>query len=424
MPYSYAQGSASLGNGLSASALARGGINVTGHEDPLDAVEGNPAALAGIRIPTLDFSLFGLLASGSFRNAVNSDAKLSNVAGALPYAAFATPISHGPWIVSAAFTPEYLMRADWHYNDSPGTLGVTYGYQRQESKIVAVRPSIGLARSFGPKWSAGATLGIDYNQNNLNAPYIFQEQPALKGLKVLLDLSTTGWGWNGSAGAQWRPTPRLHGGVAWKSGTIIRSEGSANGNASVLFAALGLTVDPVFHYQAEVTNHLPQTLDAGLSWQTSHNLILSFQTDFTAWGRAFKQLPVTLTEGTNTTINSVVGANNFSDFVPLHWKNQGAFHGGFELPIRESVSIRGGYSFATNPVPSSTLTPMTAAISQNTLATGIGWSRHRWSYDAAYQVQLPSTKTVATSALLAGEYNHSSVEVWTQSLTLSARVKF
>jgi long-chain fatty acid transport protein len=110
--------------------------------------------------------------------------------------------------------------------------------------------------------------------------------------------------------------------------------------------------------------------------------------------------------------------------IGLHWKNQGAFHAGFELPVRESVSIRGGYSFATNPVPSSTLTPMTAAIAQNALAAGVGWSRHRWNYDDAYQVQLPSIKSVGTSVLLAGEYNNSSVEVWTQSITVSARVKF
>jgi long-subunit fatty acid transport protein len=424
MPHAQAQGSASLGNGISAPALARGGINVTGRGDPLDAVEGNPAALAGLRIPTLDFSLFGVVASGSFRNAANPDAKLSNLAGALPYAALAIPLCHGPWVVSAAFTPEYLMRVDWHYNDTPGTLGVTYGYQRQMSKIVAVRPSLGLARSFGPKWSMGVTLGIDYNQNNLDAPYIFQEQPVLQGLKVLLDLGTTGWGWNGSAGAQWRPNSRVQAGAAWKSGTVIRSEGNANGSASALFAKLAPTADPAFHYHAEVTNHLPQALDAGLSWQARRNFVLYFQTDYTAWGQAFKRLPVALTDGTNITINSVVGANNLNDFVPLHWKNQGAFHAGFELPVRESVSIRGGYSFATNPVPSSTLTPMTAAIAQNALAAGVGWSNHRWNYDAAYQVQLPSTKSVGTSALLAGEYNNSSVEVWTQSVTLSARVKF
>jgi long-subunit fatty acid transport protein len=171
-------------------------------------------------------------------------------------------------------------------------------------------------------------------------------------------------------------------------------------------------------------NHLPQGFDAGARWQVNQRMALSFQGDFTAWGQAFQQLPVTLTGGTNATINSVVGANNFNDAVPLHWSNQGTFHAGAEFPVRESVVLRGGYSYATDPVPSSTLIPLTAAIMQNSLATGGGWNHGHWRYDAAYQAQLPATQTVGTSGLKAGEYSNSRVRVWTQSVTLSARVKF
>jgi len=77
-----------------------------------------------------------------------------------------------------------------------------------------------------------------------------------------------------------------------------------------------------------------------------------------------------------------------------------------------------------NPVPSSTLLPLTAAIMQNAIATGAGWSHGRWRYDAAYQAQLPATQSVGKSAILAGEYDNSRVRVSTQSLTLTARVKF
>jgi hypothetical protein len=72
---------------------------------------GNPAGLAGVPVPMLDFSVFGVLAGGSFQNAVNPNAQLSGVAAALPYAAFATPIGRSHWVTSAAFTPENQMRA-------------------------------------------------------------------------------------------------------------------------------------------------------------------------------------------------------------------------------------------------------------------------------------------------------------------------
>jgi len=335
-----------------------------------------------------------------------------------------TPIKKSPWAASAAFTPEILMRANWHYVDAPGTGGVSYGYQTQEDQIVAVRSSLGLARTLGSKWSTGVTLGVVYNQNELHAPYVFQEQPQLAGLKVLLNLKTRGYGWNGSAGVQWRPTNRLRAGLAWKSGTTMSTSGNAVGSAWALFNALGIAADPQFTYHAQVMNHLPQAFDGGISWQASHHMTWSFEGDFTAWGHAFQQLPISLTDGTNTTINSVVGSNAFKDAVPLDWKNQAVLHAGVETPLGESWTVRGGYSYASNPVPSATLTPLTAAIMQNSIATGAGWTHHRLRYDAAYQVQLPATESVEHSQILAGEYDNSRVQVWTQSVTLSASMKF
>jgi len=423
-PHGVSQGSATLGSGLSSAAIARGGSTVAEYANAIDAVEGNPAGLAGISARSIDLDVVGLVAGGSFRNAANPDAKLTGVAGALPYGVFATPLGHGPWSASAAVTPEILMRANWHYNDTPGTAGVTYGYQRQETQIIAVRSSLGVARTLGPKWAAGATLGIVYNQNDLHAPYIFQQQPALAGLKVLLNLTTRGYGWNGGAGVQWHPSRRLRAGLAWKSGTTLRTQGDASGSASALFQALAITADPNYSYHAQVMNHLPQAFDVGVRWQMNRRMTLAVQGDFTAWGQAFKQLPVTLINGSNATINSVVGADHFVDNVPLHWNNQLTLHAGVELPMRESLIVRCGYSHATDPVPSSTLSPLTAAIMQDSIATGGGWSHGRWHYDAAYQVQLPANQSVGQSGLLAGEYSNSKVRVWTQSVTLSTRVKF
>ena len=419
-----AQGSAALGNGLSAPATARGGAVVAEHGSPLDAVQGNPAGLAGLQGPMLDGSFLGMIAGGTFRNIANPDARLSGRAAALPYGAFATPLGRGPWTVSAAFTPDVLMRANWHYVDAPGTAGVSYGYQRQETQIIAVRSSMSAARTLGPHFAAGVTLGVSYNENELHAPYIFQQQPALQGLKVLLNLSTHGYGWNGAAGVQWQPTSRLRTGLAWKSGTTIHTTGTATGTASALFTALNVTADPTYRYQAAVLNHLPQAVGAGVSWQTSRHVSVDLEGDFIAWGQAFQQLPVNLSGGTNATINSVVGSSAFRDVVPLHWSNQGAFHGGVTLPVRESVALRAGYTYTSDPVPSATLSPLTAAIMQHAVATGVSFSHGRWQYAAAYQAQLPATQSVGTSGLLAGEYSNSRDRVWTQSVVLSARVSF
>ena len=423
-----AQGSDLLGNGLSAGAIGRGGIAVLSSASPLDAVEGNPAGLSGTSAPTLDAGAVGLFVGGSFSNAANPDAHPHGVAGAIPFGAFALPLGHGHhrtgWTASLAETPEILVRSNWNYVDVPGTAGVSYGLQRQEDEIIAIRSSLSVARPLGPHWSAGVSLGVVYNHNDLHAPYIFQQQPQLQGLKVLLGLVTSGYGWNGSAGAEWHPSSQVRVAAAWKSGTTLRTGGDASGTASALFTALGVAADPVYHYHAQVENHLPQSGSAGVSWKPDSHLIVSFATDVTAWRQAFQNLPILLTGGTNATINSVAGSATVHDDVPLNWSNQVGLHVGAEIPLTETWTVRGGFAHANDPVPNATLSPLTAAIMQNALATGAGWSRGRWHVDAAWQAQLPATQTVAVSGLEAGEYSNSRLRIWTQSLTLTARARF
>jgi long-chain fatty acid transport protein len=449
------QSTGALGNGLPAAAAARGGTMAAEQGDALEAVEGNPAGLAALPRPALDLSALALFAHGSFANSVDANGTLRAYSGAVPYAAFGAPIASSRWKAAIAFTPDMLMRADWHYADPPGTAGVTYGYQKNESQIIALRTSAAIARSLGSRWSLGATAGIVYNTNLLHAPYIFQQQPALVGLKVLIDLHTRGFGWNGSAGAQFQATPNLRLALAWKSPTWIQSHGDLNGTASALFAALGIAADPTFHYRAEVDNHLPQTAVAALRFQASRHAILSAETGWTGWAAAFQKLPVKLNGGSNPVINSVAGSSTVLDQVPLHWRDQGTLHLGVELPAKKSWTARAGYSYASNPVPSSTLTPVTAAILTNALSTGIGYnpesahpasdshpgshlgSTHlpafwssavlapsSWRWDLAYQAQLPASQSVGHSGLLAGEYSNSRVRVLTQSLILSARINF
>jgi len=418
-----AQSAGALGNGESAAAVGRGG-EMAAELGPLDAVEGNPAGLAGVQGRVAELDGVGLLAGGQFQNSVDSNGKLTGVGGALPMLALASQIGGSRWKAAVAVTPDLLMRADWKYFDPPGTAGVTYGEQKNESKIVALRSSGSVAWSVSPQWSVGASLGVVYNANTLDAPYIFQQQAALAGLKVLLDLNTSGYGVNGSSGAQWQPTSKLRLGAAWKSGTYIASHGSASGSASALFAALGITSSPLYSYAAEVDNHLPQAVAGGVSYEGAHKVRYVAEGDWANWGKSFRALPVILTGGTNAVINSVVGASAFRDVVPLHWHDQGAIHAGVEVPVAKSAVVRAGYAYMSAPVPSTTLTPLTAAILQNSIGAGVGVVRGKWVYDVAYQAQLPASQSVGTSGLLAGEYSNSHVRVFTNSLTVGVRGKF
>ncbi len=422
--WGWGQLNGALAAGSSAGSVATGGAVVAGTGSVLDAVEVNPAGLAGLDKPALELGGVGALAYGQFTNSVDPSGQLRGNAGAFGYGAFGFRIGESAWRGALAATPEDLIRVSWRYADPPGTAGASYGLQTNRSKLLAVRPSFSLARSFGPHWTAGGTLGLIYNQNTLQAPFIFQEQPQLRGLKVLLNLKAMGWGWNGAAGAQWQPVSRARFGVSWKSAAAVQSHGSATGTAAAQFAALGLAVDPNFRYGAEVDVRLPQSAAAGIDLQAWKHTHLRAEGDWTGWHDAFRALPVKLTGGTNPVINTVAGSNAVEDVIPLAWRNQGGIRLGMERPAGERWAVRGGYAFQSDPVPSATLTPLTAAILRNTFAAGGGWKHERLGIDAAYQAQLPATRGVGQSALLAGEYDNSRVRVWTQIVTVTTRVAF
>jgi hypothetical protein len=179
---------------------------VASSSDVIGALAANPAGLTELRSRNLNFETDAVFARGSFSDSVNNGAPLQNSAGAVPYGAFGMPIGHSRFSFAVGMTPELLSTADWRYVDAPGTAGATYGLQQQNSAIWALRFSTGVGVSLGSRVSVGATIGADYNENTLHAPYIFQSQPVLAGLKTLLDLHTNGVGWNGSVGVLAKPT--------------------------------------------------------------------------------------------------------------------------------------------------------------------------------------------------------------------------
>jgi long-chain fatty acid transport protein len=411
-------------NTASVRSNGLGGVYVASSTDVVDALAANPAGLAVLRGKNLDLAVDSVFARGSFSNSVNNNAPLATDPGVLPYGAFGMPIGHSKFSFGVGAMSELLANSDWRYVDAPGTAGATYGLQEQKSAIDAVRFAGGLGYAVNSRLSLGVTVGAVYNSNSYDAPYIFQSQPQLAGLKTLLDMHTNGVGWNASFGALAQATRTLQVGVAFKTRTVINTTGNASGDAYAQFAALGINAPSTFAYTAKVQNVLPESVVANVAWQATHNWLFAFQTDWINWKDSFVVLPVSMTNGTNAVINSVVGGNSFNDGIPLRWKDQYAFHVGVERRLLESTVLRFGFAHANSPVPDSTLTPLDGAILTNEISAGLGYTHGHSRIDVSYGFRPENTQQVAQSALLAGEYNNSSVSVGTQSLALGYSYHF
>ena len=87
--------------------------------------------------------------------------------------------------------------------------------------------------------------------------------------------------------------------------------------------------------------------------------------------------------------------------------------------------MSGGFAHANDPVPSSTLSPLTAAIMRDQISTGFCYQWGRTRFDAAYAFDPTATGRVGRSALLSGEYSNSVVRVGMQTeISVSTSIRF
>lgn len=414
-------------NGVSAESMSMGGTETGWAASPLGAMAANPAGLGFLQAPEIDISVVGATPQGRFTKFPSAAGNLDQSLRAFPEGAFAYPLKQVPLTFAGSFVADSAMVADWNYFDSPGGLGghVSYGQQAHRSEIQVLRPALGVGVRINPRWSFGVSLGAIYNENHLSSPYVFQNLSpnlhSLNGAKTLLDLHTRGFGWNGQAGLLFRVNTNLQFGLAYKSETKLSTTGDATGDP---YAQFGLSPGPLaFHYDAGVDNTLPQELTLGMAWKFYPRWRLALQIDWLNWSDAFRTLPVHLTHGSNPGVNSQLGAN-VSDYIPLNWRDEFVYRAGFEFAATRHLSLRAGYCYGQSPGPDSTLSPLTATITEHTLTAGLGYEWRNYTFNVAYQYDLPVTRDIGTSRLLAGEYSQSSTQLGIHWFAITTNIRF
>jgi long-chain fatty acid transport protein len=420
-----AQTSGVLRSGVDARSLAMGGADAPSSADPTSALAANPAGLAALDGFVIDVGVAGLSARGAFSNAPDPNGSLDEAMTFVPDVVAGGRIGRSPIRWMGGVVTHGALGGTWRFMDAPGGVGgVSYGRQDHRSAIGLLRVGGGAAWAVNDRVSIGASLGRLFNANELRAPYIFQEQPQLAGLKTLLDIETRGWGWFGTVGALVRAGDRLDIGGAYHSSTTIRTHGQASGDVGEQLATLGLPLQAAFRYDAVVGNRFPQGVKIGAAWAATPRLSLRWQEDWLDWSAAFAELPIALSNGDNPDINGVLGSDAMEDAVPLDWRDQWVHRVGAEYRAAADLWIRAGYAYGRSPVPDSTLTPMTAAIAEHALSGGFGYVQGRYGVDVAMQFSPASSRTVRDSVLRSGEYDGTIVEVGGAALVVRTRFSF
>ena len=268
---------------------------------------------------------------GHFTSKTGEGGSLSERFEFAPQGALSLPVPKTPITFGLGVLPAMTLSGNWNYPDPPGGLGgtVSYGQQRDNSRIVDYKFVIGMSVKLAHNLSIGGALNLNYNENLLQTPYIFQSQPVLRGFKTILNLSSYGWGANGTAGLLYQPTDKVSIGLSYQSRAIVKTHGEATGNASAQLNALGpgyAGVPRDFHYNAEVDNTFPQVVTGGVAWKFLPGWEASLEVDWTNWADAFDTLPVKLSQPATTRPSTPSSA-------PQRWRTISRSSGRIASPI-------------------------------------------------------------------------------------------
>jgi len=285
--------------------------------DPLSAISGNPALLRGQQA---GFQLSGstLFVDSTFTSNLGEKDDAESGPGIIPEAGMVWAPSDSDFTFGAGLFAQSAMSAEFEFVDPPGAGGVTYGNQEHRAEYIVLSGVGAAAWSVNDALTLGATVGVAYNRNQLEAPYIFQSHPVLSGLKVLVDLDADTTALTASAGLNYRVNDSASFNVLYKMESDFDAEGSLSGN----LGQLGLGIQETFSYDAEVATGLPASLAASYVWQVNQRWQLGIQAQRIFWEETFADLPIALTDGTNADLNAFLGTDRIDDVAPLDWDDQ------------------------------------------------------------------------------------------------------
>ncbi|MEX0964256.1 MAG: outer membrane protein transport protein [Pseudohongiellaceae bacterium] len=378
---------------LGGSARSQASANIAGlARDPISAITTNPAFLSAAG-DSQQFNLSTLYVDSVFTSSLGERARADEGPGLLPEFAFSRQSPNNTFSWGGGAVIQSALRADFDLLDPPGTLGVSYGRQTHRSEFLVAKFSAA-AYQVNSQLTIGAGIGLAYNRNQLQAPYIFQSHPELAGLKVLVDLDTDDVAATATIGMDYSLSESLSFNLAYTLETDFAANGELDGNLGQL--GLGFTED--FSYDVRVSTAIPASLSGGLVWQASNNLQLAAQIDWIGWKNAFDELPLSLSKGSNADLNGFLGEDRIRDTAPLNWKDQRIVHFGGNYVLSNQWRLRAGYERSNVPVPRSTVTPMTAAILNEAFSVGTGIPiRSSW-LDVAYRYTTADESSVVDSS--------------------------
>jgi long-subunit fatty acid transport protein len=174
--------------------------------------------------------------------------------------------------------------------------------------------------------------------------------------------------------------------------------------------------------------NLPQQVDFGLALAQSLGqvgILVAVDVRWINWSSTWKSLDLRLTEGESPELNELTGddSGKISVVFPLDWRDQVVFAGGIAISPIDFLTLRAGYNYGRNPVPSNTVQPTTPAILEHHVSIGAGIQVRRLEISLAWEHAFENTVHVGRS-ISNRDVEDSTISVSLDAFALGFSVRF
>jgi long-chain fatty acid transport protein len=179
-------------------------------------------------------------------------------------------------------------------------------------------------------------------------------------------------------------------------------------------------------YDVDIEFAWPRQFSVGGAYDLNDKLRFALDLGWINWKDSMEKFVMQLKGGTNANINAMMGTpdGSMTMEMPLDWDDQVVIAIGTEYQATQDLVLRGGFNYADNPVPGSTVIPIFPAVVTSHISIGAGYRiTDAFSLDAAYEY-VPANEITAKQSVIANEYNGSSSELGENIVHISGRYSF
>jgi long-chain fatty acid transport protein len=196
-------------------------------------------------------------------------------------------------------------------------------------------------------------------------------------------------------GLMYKPSDRLSIGAAYTSQTDIELDG---GTLEADMSALGL--GKVTYNKVEMSGlNQPQELGLGVAYQYSHKLLLALELTWIDWSEAVRQSRLYAADPSNSAAPASI-----EQYTTHNWRDQYVLSLGTVYDVNPNLSLRAGYNYGRNPIPSEHLSPLLNTIAEHHLTLGFGWKTNTaWRVDGAFEWDMKNRETYTNDELPFGQ---------------------